>query len=101
MDLRKYFSKDSNKDLVTGSNIEEEANSSTLLACATQSCEDAVVDETDESLQPHRKKSRLTPCEKKKVYKSQLSIKPEWEKKYPWVFSTNPKEGMFCRTCQK
>ena len=39
--------------------------------------------------------------DKKKIYKSQLSYKPEWEKKYPWVFCTNPKEGMFCRTCQK
>ena len=52
MDLRKYFTKDSNKDLVTGSNIEEEANPSLSLACATQSCEDAAVDETDQSLQP-------------------------------------------------
>lgn len=97
MDLRKFFS----KNLVTGSsNIEEEANPSTSMACATESCEDGF-DKTDESLQPHKKKPRLTPCEKKKVYKSQLSYKPEWEKKYPWVFCTDPKEGMFCRTCQK
>ena len=76
MDLRKFFS----KNLVTGSSkIEEEANPSTLMACATQSCEDGV-DEMVESLQPHKKKPRLTPCEKKKVYKSQLSYKPEWQK---------------------
>ena len=76
MDLRKFVS----KDLVTGSsNIDEDANPSTLMACATQSCEDGV-DETDESLQPHRNKPCLTPCENKKVYKSQLSYQPEWEK---------------------
>ena len=93
MDLRKYFSKDSSKHLVTGSNTEKETNPSTSLACATQLSEDAVVDETDESLQPQRKKPRLTPCEKKKVYKSQLSYKPKWEKSTHGSFALIPKKA--------
>ena len=53
----------------------------------------------DESLKPQRKKK--SSSDKKKINKSQLSYTPEWEIKYPWVFCTNPKEGMFCHTCQK
>ena len=38
--------------------MEEEANPSTLMACATQSCEDDV-DKMDESLQPRKNKPRF------------------------------------------
>ena len=36
------------------------------------------------------------------------SIKPDsvtgrsgWEQKYPWVYCNGPKQGMFCKLCQK
>ena len=38
---------------------------------------------------------------KKKMYKSRLTYRPEWEKKYSWVYCTNPLDGMFCKICQK
>ena len=39
--------------------------------------------------------------QKKKIYKSRLSYKREWEQKYPWLSCTNVEEGMFCTFCQK
>ena len=32
---------------------------------------------------------------------SQAQLQEEWEKKYPWVYSDDPKQGMFCKLCQK
>ena len=37
---------------------------------------------------------------KKKLYKSRLGYKKEWEHTYPWVYCTDPTDGMFCRLCQ-
>lgn len=91
MALRKYFV----------SKSREEAGPSTSQACATQSPEDADVVDEPEMLQPQKKRPHLTPSEKKRAYKSQLSYKPEWEKKYAWVYCTDPNKGMFCRVCQK
>ena len=46
--------------------------------------------------------SQLGPSKaEKKMYKSRLSYKKEWEQKYPWVSCTNVEEGMFCIFCQK
>ena len=50
---------------------------------------------------PQQKKQHLTAGERKKMYKSKLTFKKEWEKKYPWVTCTDASKGMFCRTCQK
>lgn len=93
MSLWKYFSKE--PDTGSGSHLEEPSTSQDdddVLSC--ESSEDV---ETE----PQRKKPRLTPGEKKKKYKSQLSYKLDWEKTYPWVFCSDPKEGMFCSICRK
>ena len=46
------------------------------------------------------KSDSMPKVAKKLVYKSRLSYKKDWEKIYPWVYCTDPKEGMFCRVCQ-
>ena len=40
-------------------------------------------------------------AQKRKLYKARLSYKKEWEQKYPWVYCDDPKQGMFCKLCQK
>ena len=47
-----------------------------------------------------QEKTGMSKVAKKLVYKSRLSYKKDWEKIYPWVYCTDPKEGMFCRVCQ-
>ena len=46
------------------------------------------------------KSDSMSKVAKKLVYKSRLSYKKDWEKIYPWVYCTGPKEEMFCRVCQ-
>ena len=48
-----------------------------------------------------QKKQHQSEGEKRKVYKSKLSYKKEWESMYPWVTCELPSDGMFCSTCQK
>jgi len=84
----KYFCKSSS------SGFEEETEPCTLQADTVQ------LYKLSEG-EPQRKKPHLTPGEKKKQYKSQLSYKQDWEKTYPWVVCSDPKEGMFCSICQK
>ena len=43
----------------------------------------------------------LQKSQRKRIYKSRLSYRKEWEQKYPWVSCTNVEEGMFCTFCQK
>ena len=38
---------------------------------------------------------------KKKIYKSKLSYRHQWEAKYPWVHCEDRQKGMFCRLCQE
>ena len=44
---------------------------------------------------------RSACSKKRKLYKARLSYKKEWEQKYPWVYCDDPKQGMFCKLCQK
>ena len=45
-------------------------------------------------------KDQSTKASKKKVYKSRLSYKSQWESTYPWVYCTKVEDGIFCRLCQ-
>lgn len=42
-----------------------------------------------------------TKAAKKKVYKSKLTYRRQWESTYPWVHCSDPEKGMFCYICQK
>ena len=46
-------------------------------------------------------RSVCSKAQKRKLYKARLSYKKEWEQKYPWVYCDDPKQGMFCKLCQK
>ena len=43
------------------------------------------------------KDKQTTKAEKKKLYKSRLGYKKEWEYNYSWVCCTDPAKGMFCQ----
>ena len=43
----------------------------------------------------------LQKSQRKRIHKSRLSYRKEWEQEYPWVSCTNVEEGMFCTFCQK
>jgi hypothetical protein len=47
-----------------------------------------------------RQKS-MSKGEKKRAYKARLSYKSQWEQKYPWVYCSDVKQGMFCKLCQE
>ena len=55
------------------------------------------------NLQPENSSNSvtMTKAAKKKVYKSKLSYRHQWESKYPWVYCNDIKVGMFCQLCQK
>ena len=43
----------------------------------------------------------MSKGEKKRAYKARLSYKSQWEQKYPWVYCSDVKQGMFCKLCQE
>ena len=52
------------------------------------------------SMDSTTQKETTTKASKKKVYKSRLSYKSQWESTYPWVYCTKVEDGIFCRLCQ-
>ena len=45
-------------------------------------------------------KETTTKASRKKVYKSRLSYKSQWESTYPWEYCTKVEDDMFCRLWQ-
>lgn len=66
-----------------------------------EASEMSIDQESSSSSSPAAEYQHLTAGEKRKLYKTNLIFKKEWEKKYPWVTCTNSTDGMFCAVCQK
>ena len=101
MDITKYFSRKRKIDEpavdLSDSNTTSESDQETDGANTSSSIQQ------HRAKEPQRKKQHvgLTASEKKKIYKSKLSYKKEWGKRYPWVNCNDPSKGMFCGTCQR
>ena len=98
MDITKYFSrKHSLEPPSTADQVEDDSEVHSEPPSKVQAIQLEDMEAQDIS-QPKGKS--LSKATKKKMYKSHLSYRKEWEKTYSWVYCTDPEKGMFCRLCQ-
>ena len=91
MDLRIFFTR---KRVSAGSSRDSEDED----VIPTTSISDALTSTNSEASVG---RSVCSKAQKRKLYKARLSYKKDWEQKYPWVYCDDPKQGMFCKLCQK
>lgn len=97
MDIRNYFSR--KRDLCSDSSSDDpvdlEPDPSEVDLPTTG------ISELSSSSVTLKPAAAMSKGERKKVYKANLSYKKQWEQKYPWVYCTDVKQGMFCKLCQQ
>ena len=92
MDLRNFFTR---KRVRAGSSRDSEDDEDVVPTTLTS---DALTSTNSEASVV---RSVCSKAQKRNLYKARLSYKKDWEQKYPWVYCDDPKQGMFCKLCQK